>query len=153
MFPSSTKREIRDFHVLGLVQRRQRNVQKRVMHVQSYCFVLKTYCFFAVPVADAVVDADGGGTGGREPERIGGGGRLREAGEEIDEKWKGIAQQCLIFSNQERSKRRTPKRKGSGKGCWRGKVWTTLPPTIDNLITMITCLTVPQCVSRFLYSL
>ena len=75
MFPSSTKREIRDFHVLGLVQRRQRNVQKRVMHVQSYCFVLKTYCFFAVPVpvADAVVDADGGGTGGREPERIGGG--------------------------------------------------------------------------------
>ena len=43
------------------------------MHVQSYCFVLKTYCFFAVPVAVAVVDADGGGTGGRDPERIGGG--------------------------------------------------------------------------------
>ena len=37
MFPSSTKREIRHFHVV-VVQRRQRNVQKSVMHVQSCCF-------------------------------------------------------------------------------------------------------------------
>ena len=35
--PSSTKREIRQFHVV-VVQRRQRNVQKSVMHVQSCCF-------------------------------------------------------------------------------------------------------------------
>ena len=38
VFPSSTKREIRHFHVV-VVQRRQRNVQKSVMHVQS--------CYFA----------------------------------------------------------------------------------------------------------
>ena len=37
MFPSSTKREIRHFHVV-VVQQRQRNVQKSVMHVQSCCF-------------------------------------------------------------------------------------------------------------------
>ena len=37
LFPSSTKREIRYFHVV-VVQRRQRNVQKSVMHVQSCCF-------------------------------------------------------------------------------------------------------------------
>ena len=37
MFPSSTKREFRHFHVV-VVQRWQRNVQKRVMHVQSCCF-------------------------------------------------------------------------------------------------------------------
>ena len=37
LFPSSTKREIRHFHVV-VVQRRQRNVQKSVMHVQSCCF-------------------------------------------------------------------------------------------------------------------
>ena len=37
VFPSSTKREIRQFHVV-VVQRRQRNVQKSVMHVQSCCF-------------------------------------------------------------------------------------------------------------------
>ena len=36
-FMSSTKREIRTFHVV-IVQRRQRNVQKRVMHVQCCCF-------------------------------------------------------------------------------------------------------------------
>ena len=36
MFPSSTKREIRHFHVVA-VQRRLRNVQKSVMHVQSCC--------------------------------------------------------------------------------------------------------------------
>ena len=36
-FTSSTKREIRHFHVV-VVQRRQRNVQKRVMHAQSSCF-------------------------------------------------------------------------------------------------------------------
>ena len=37
LFTSSTKREIRHFHVV-VVQRQQRNVQKRVMHVQSCCF-------------------------------------------------------------------------------------------------------------------
>ena len=37
MFPSSTEREIRHFHVV-VVQRRLRNVQKSVMHVQSCCF-------------------------------------------------------------------------------------------------------------------
>ena len=37
VFTSSTKREIRRFHVV-VVLRRQRNVQKSVMHVQSYCF-------------------------------------------------------------------------------------------------------------------
>ena len=36
MFTSSTKREIRHFHVV-VVQRRQRNVQKSMMHVQSCC--------------------------------------------------------------------------------------------------------------------
>ena len=38
LFPSSTKREIRHFHVV-VVKRRQRNVQKSVMHVQS-CLLL-----------------------------------------------------------------------------------------------------------------
>ena len=38
MFPSSTKREFRHFHVV-VVQRRQRNVSKSVLHVQSCCFV------------------------------------------------------------------------------------------------------------------
>ena len=42
VFPSSTKREIRHFHVV-VVQRRQRNVQKSVMHVQSCCFANLTY--------------------------------------------------------------------------------------------------------------
>ena len=37
VFPSSTKREIRHFHVV-VVQRRLRNVQKRLMHVWSCCF-------------------------------------------------------------------------------------------------------------------
>ena len=46
VFPSSTKREIRRFHVV-VVQRRQRNVQKRVMRVQSCYFAnlnLLVYC-------------------------------------------------------------------------------------------------------------
>ena len=38
VFPSSTKPEIRHFHVV-VVQWRQTNVQKRVMCVQSCCFV------------------------------------------------------------------------------------------------------------------
>ena len=48
LFPSSTKREIRHFHVV-VVQRRQRNVQKSVMHVQSCCFAclnLLLFCRF-----------------------------------------------------------------------------------------------------------
>ena len=46
MFPSSTKREIRHFHVV-VEQRGQRNVQKSVMHVQSCYLVnlnLLVYC-------------------------------------------------------------------------------------------------------------
>ena len=42
VFPSSTKREIRHFHVI-------------VVHVQSCCFANLTYCLFAVLVAVAVV--------------------------------------------------------------------------------------------------
>ena len=37
VFTSSTKCEIRHFHVV-VVERRQRNVQKSVMYLQSYCF-------------------------------------------------------------------------------------------------------------------
>ena len=43
LFPSSTKREIRQFHVV-VVQRRQRNVQKSVMHVQSCRFACLLFC-------------------------------------------------------------------------------------------------------------
>ena len=46
VFPSSTKREIRHFHVV-VEQRGQRNVQKSVMHVQSCYLVnlnLLVYC-------------------------------------------------------------------------------------------------------------
>ena len=53
MFPSSTKREIRHFHVV-VVQWRQRNVQKSVIHVQSCCFANPAYGIFAVPVAVVV---------------------------------------------------------------------------------------------------
>ena len=45
LFPSSTKREIRQFHVV-VVQRRQRNVQKSVMHVQSCCFAYLNLLLF-----------------------------------------------------------------------------------------------------------
>ena len=38
VFPSSTKREIRHFIHVVVVQRRLRNVQKSLMHVQSCCF-------------------------------------------------------------------------------------------------------------------
>ena len=39
MFMSSTKCEIRPFHVIDIVvQRQQRNVENSVMHVQSFCF-------------------------------------------------------------------------------------------------------------------
>ena len=55
-FTSSTKREIRHFHVV-VVQRRQRNVQKSVMHVQSCCFTNLNLLLFAVLVAVAVVVA------------------------------------------------------------------------------------------------
>ena len=58
VLPSSTKREIRRFHIV-VVQRRQRNViQKSVMHVQSCYFAkLFTYWFIAVLLAVAVVVA------------------------------------------------------------------------------------------------
>ena len=45
LFPSSTKREIRQFHVV-VVQRQQRNVQKSVMHVQSCCFTCLNLLLF-----------------------------------------------------------------------------------------------------------
>ena len=45
LFPSSTKREIRQFHVV-VVQHRQRNVQKSVMHVQSSCFPCQNLLLF-----------------------------------------------------------------------------------------------------------
>ena len=57
MFPSSTKREIRHFHVVA-VQRQLRNVQKSVMHVQSCCSAnLNLLLFFAIVVAVAIVVA------------------------------------------------------------------------------------------------
>ena len=57
VFPYSTKREIRHFHVL-VVQQRQRNVQKSVMHVQSCCFACPNlYCVIGVLVDVAVVAA------------------------------------------------------------------------------------------------
>ena len=37
VFPSSTKHEIRHFHVV-VMQRLQSNVQKSLMHMQSCCF-------------------------------------------------------------------------------------------------------------------
>ena len=45
VFPSSTKREIRHFHV-EVVQRRLRNVQKSVIHVQGCCFANPTLLVF-----------------------------------------------------------------------------------------------------------
>ena len=45
VFPSSTNREIRHFHVL-VVQWRQRNVQKSLMHVQTCCFANLNLMFF-----------------------------------------------------------------------------------------------------------
>ena len=45
VFPSSTKREFKHFHV-AVVQQRQRNVQKSVMHVQSCCFANQPYSLF-----------------------------------------------------------------------------------------------------------
>ena len=45
VFTSSTKREIRHFHVV-VVQWRQRNVQKSVMHVQSCCLANLNPLFF-----------------------------------------------------------------------------------------------------------
>ena len=45
VFTSSTRHEIRQFHVV-VVQRRQRNVQKCLMHVQSCCFANLNILFF-----------------------------------------------------------------------------------------------------------
>ena len=45
LFPSSTKRETRQFHAV-VVQRRQRNVQKSVMHVQSCWFACLNLLLF-----------------------------------------------------------------------------------------------------------
>jgi len=56
MFTSSTKGEIRHFHVV-VVKRWQTNVQKSVMHEQSCCFANQAYCFFVVLVAVTVVVA------------------------------------------------------------------------------------------------
>ena len=54
LVPSSTKREIRQFHVV-VVQRRRKNVQKSVMHVQSLCNTCLNLLLFAVVVAVVVV--------------------------------------------------------------------------------------------------
>ena len=43
VFPSSTKRENRHFHIVVL-QQRLRNVQRRVVHVQSCCFSNLNLC-------------------------------------------------------------------------------------------------------------
>ena len=48
MFPSSTKREIRHFHVV-VVRRRQRNLQKSVIQVQSCYFVNLNLLVFCLP--------------------------------------------------------------------------------------------------------
>ena len=48
VFTSSTKGEIRHFHVV-VVQWRQRNVQKSVMHVQSCCFANVNLLLFCRP--------------------------------------------------------------------------------------------------------
>ena len=58
MFPSSTKREIRHFHVV-VVQRRQKNVQKkkRVARQCKVVVLLISFCFVAVLVAVAIVVA------------------------------------------------------------------------------------------------
>ena len=45
LFPSSTKRKIRKFHVVD-VQRLQRNVQKSLIHVQSSCFACLNLLLF-----------------------------------------------------------------------------------------------------------
>ena len=46
MFTSSTKREIRQFHVTVVQPRRQREVQKSVIHVQSCSFANVSLLFF-----------------------------------------------------------------------------------------------------------
>ena len=51
-FTSSTKREIRHFHVVVL-QRQQRNAKKRVMHVQSCYFV--AFLPFSLPSPSSLV--------------------------------------------------------------------------------------------------
>ena len=56
MFRSSTKREIRQFHVV-VVQQRQRSVQKIVMYAQSFCFANLKLLLFAVLVAVIVAVA------------------------------------------------------------------------------------------------
>ena len=48
VFTSSTKREIKQFHVV-VVQRRQRNEQKDVIHVQRCCFANLTLLPFCRP--------------------------------------------------------------------------------------------------------
>ena len=53
VLPSSTKLEMRHFHVV-VVQRRLRNVQKNVMQVQSCCFANLALLLFAVVIAVAV---------------------------------------------------------------------------------------------------
>ena len=54
VFPSSTKREIRHFHIV-VVQQWLRNVQKSRCTCKVVVSLIKTYCFFAVLIAVAVV--------------------------------------------------------------------------------------------------
>ena len=65
-FPSSTRREIRRFHVV-VVQRRQKNVQKSVMHVQSCCFDL---LLFSVLVASPLLKLPGDCRGRQEDTKL-----------------------------------------------------------------------------------
>ena len=56
VFPSSTKREFRHFHVV-VGNDGKEMYKKSVMYVQSCCFANQTYCFFSVLVAVHVVVA------------------------------------------------------------------------------------------------
>ena len=65
VFTSSTKREIKHFHVV-VVQRRLRNVQKSVMHVQSCCRCrCRRRCLSAL-IRKAATPHRGGRKGGRK---------------------------------------------------------------------------------------
>ena len=57
VFPSSTKREFKHFHV-AVVQQRQRNVPESVMHVQSCCFANQPYSLFCRSRGRRVMQSD-----------------------------------------------------------------------------------------------
>ena len=60
LFPSSTKREIRQFHVV-VVQLPQRNVQKSVMHLQSCrfaCLGILLFLPFSLPSPSSLLSVN-----------------------------------------------------------------------------------------------